>query len=271
MINKDTKLCISIAEYPSNVGTTLFNSAFKALKINYIYKSCQVDPGKLKAAINGIRALNIRGCGVTMPFKKEATKYCDYIDKLAQDIGVINTIINTDGRLKGFNTDYYGVMKSLENLSIKGKEVTIAGAGGIARAIICALKKLKVKQITVCNRTFKKAVELASAYSCEVAKWDKRHMLKADIFINATSIGMKPNVNGLPIDENSIKNYQIIVDLVNNPIETLLIKKAKEINRIVIPGYQISLYQAAKQFELYTGLKPPIDIMRKALFKLIQS
>lgn len=267
-INKDTKLCISISQYPSNFGTTIHNAAFKSLKLNYIYKACEVSPGKLPDAMAGIIALKIRGCAVSMPFKEEAIRYCDQVEKKAKEIGAINTIVNDNGKLRGFNTDYYGVLKSLEGLSIKDKNVVLIGAGGVARAIICALKQLRVKQITIYNRTFKKSQALASKYGCKVERWEKRDSLKGDIFINATPIGMKPNENSLPISEGLIKEYKIVVDLVLNPPESLIIKKARKLKKTTVAGYQISLYQAAKQFELYTGVKAPITVMQKALLSL---
>lgn len=271
MINKDTKLCISIAQYPSSIGTIMHNASFKFLKLNYIYKACQVNPDKLHDAILGIVALKIRGCGISMPFKEEALNYCNSLDNQAKRIGAINTIINNNGQLRGYNTDYYGVLKSLQNLQMKRSTVVLLGAGGVARAIICALRKLNIKQITICNRTEKNALALSSKHNLKVSKWQERHLLKADILINATPIGMRPNENLLPINESSINNYKMIVDLVINPLESLLIKKAKVFKKNIIPGYQICLYQAAKQFELYTGMKTPIHIMQNALIKLIGS
>ena len=150
VINKDTQLCVSIAERPGNFGTVIHNAAFKYCKLNFIYKAFSVT--NLENAIRGIKGFNIRGCGVSMPFKEAVIPFLDWIDPTALKIGAINTIVNDNDQLKGYNTDVYGVTTSIENLNLNSNTtVLIKGAGGIAKAIIFALKNNGLQNIYISN------------------------------------------------------------------------------------------------------------------------
>ena len=266
-INKDTIVCISVAQKPSNFGTTLFNAAFDELGVNAIYKACQVKPGNLAGVVAGIRALDIRGCGVSMPFKQEMADYMDSLDSLAKEIGAVNTVVNNKGKLKGYNTDCYGalaVLKEREGLS--DKSVVIVGAGGVAHAISCALKKLKVKNVMVVTQSKVEGDVLVKKWGFEKRlPWSARNSVKADLLINATPVGMSPYVQAMPINGTAIKNFNIVMDVVINPLETSLTRNSLAQRKKVIKGHEMSLWQAVKQFELYVSISAPVELMKKSI------
>src|SRR3989344_1410201 len=245
-INKDTILCISIASKPSNLGTAIHNQAYKHLGLNFIYKACAVTDAK--AAIQGVRALGIRGCSVSMPHKEKVIEYLDELDPVAKEIGAVNTIVNTHGKLKGYNSDAHGFESVLHDLQISpGSSVLVLGGGGVAKAILYILKKYKFNSIN----------------------WGDREKSNFDFLINATSIGMNPNSDRSPIKLKSVPKYSYIFDVVISPTETLLISEAKRKNIVCRPGYRMTLYAAKMQFELYTGQKTPIEVMEKTILELL--
>lgn len=271
VITKDTTLCISLAERPGSIGTTLFNAAFEKKKLDFIYKAFQLDARNLPVAIEAIRALGIRGVGLSMPHKEAAITLVDSLDPMAKKIGAINTIVNTKGKLKGYNTDAYGAGKLLSSVKgIKEKSVVVLGAGGVAKAITAALNKLKVKDVVIVTKEPAEAKQLAEARGYKAKPWPHHQTTQADVFINATPIGMAPHEEKSPLETEAIKNYKIILDVVTNPQETLLQKEAKKQKKRVLPGIQMALHQATIQFELYTGKKAPVTLMKKQLTNVNQ-
>jgi shikimate dehydrogenase len=268
-ITKDTKCCISIAESPGNFGSTIFNATFQELKLDFIYKPFKLLKENLPQAIEAIRALDIRGCGVSMPHKTLIHKYLDEVDPVAKKIGAVNTVVNENGKLIGYNTDYMGAREALRELfPIAGKTVHIIGAGGASRAIIVALQEDGAGQITISNRDEFGAQEIAKKFGVRYCPNDKSPKLEADLLINATPVGMSPNVQEMIVDEKELLNYKAVMDVVVNPLKTKLISSAKKENKIVIPGYKMALHQAAHQFTLYTGVEAPIDFMLKEMEKI---
>ena len=262
-------LCISVAEKPGKFGITVHNAGYRALGLNFLYKTFAIND--IKGAIIGVRSLGIRGCSVSMPFKEKVIPFLDRLDPLAKKIGAVNTIVNDNGQLIGYNTDVIAVEKSLKPLQIKNdKDIIIFGAGGVSRAILVALKNLKLKNITVANRTTRKGERLAKEFNVNFIQWSKRENVKADVIINATSIGMIPNIFSSPISNNKIKNSQIVMDVVATPPKTKLIKIANKQGKITVDGLKLSLYQAFTQFKLYTGRNPPIQVMQKAATTLYE-
>jgi len=262
-------LCISVAEKPGKFGITVHNAGYRALGLNFMYKTFAIND--IKGAIIGVRSLGIRGCSVSMPFKEKVIPFLDRLDPLAKKIGAVNTIVNDNGQLTGYNTDVIAVEKSLKPLQIKNdNDIIIFGAGGVSRAILVALKNLKLKNITVANRTTRKGERLAKEFNVNFIQWSKRESVKADVIINATSIGMIPNIFSSPISNNKIKNSQIVMDVVATPPKTKLIKIANKQGKITVDGLKLSLYQAFTQFKLYTGRNPPIQVMQKAATTLYE-
>jgi shikimate dehydrogenase len=267
-INKDTQLCISIASRPSNFGTTIHNAAFQALSLNFIYKACGVRD--IAGAMAGVRALGIRGCGVSMPFKETVIPYLDALDPVAEAIGAVNTVVNDDGRLTGSNTDAIGARALLSEVGLPpGERVTILGAGGVAKAILWALRDLGVSTVCVAARTTERARALARIHPCEVIDWPRRGDAAAGTLINATPIGMTPDIETSPLDSAVVPRFAKVIDVVVMPFETALLRVARAAGLGVGYGYRMSLFQAAAQFELYTGQKAPFAVMEQALRAMV--
>ena len=254
----------------------MHNAAFKKLGMDYVYTAFDVDPNNLKEAIDGARALNIKGFNVTIPHKIEVMKYLAEIDEIASLIGSVNTIDFKD--LKGYNTDGIGAIKAIgEVTNVKNKNVIIAGAGGASRAISFYLAKYGADSLTILNRNVDKAQGLASDVlssglidSVESNSIDSMDLTDADILINTTPVGMHPNVDDTPIALASDMHEDLVVfDAVYNPNETGLLKEAIKIGAKPVYGIKMLLYQGAESFEIWTGKKAPIDAMEEALIKTL--
>lgn len=267
MFNKDTQLCISLSSRPSNFGTTLHNAAYVDLGLNFVYKAFGISD--LAGAMMGVRALNIRGCSVSMPFKEAVLSLLDEVDCTASAIGAVNTVVNEAGRLTGYNTDADGARKALEFIKARpGESVLLMGAGGVARAIVFALRQIGFSQVLVTNRDLKKVNLLNSILPCEAVPWEERHKIGADLLINATSVGMSPDVEQTPMEAEFLGQSRAVVDVVVSPMETKLIREASLLGLMVAPGHFISLEQMIAQFRLYTGVVPPRALLESKMREL---
>lgn len=268
MLNKDTQFCISLSSRPSNFGTTLHNGCYEELGLNFAYKAFGVSD--IAAAITGVRALNIRGCSISMPFKETVIPYLDALDETARAVGAVNSIVNEAGRLTGYNTDVNGARVALESLHPSPNEsVMLLGAGGAARAILFALRQLGFNRAYVTNRNLDKVLKLNSILPCHAVAWPARHLEQTDLVINATCVGMNPNANSMPLEEAFIRQSRAVMDVVVSPIETKLISYARSVGIAVAPGHLMSIGQAMAQFALYTGVAPPRDMMERNMRQLL--
>jgi len=271
VINADTKICCLIGDpVEHSLSPLIHNAGYQALGINYAYVSFRVSD--IKQAIEGIRGLGIRGASVTIPHKTSAIKYIDQVTPPAEEIGAINTIVNDDGVLTGYNTDGDGALQALEEMTtLKGKKAVLIGSGGAALAIACGLKTGGVK-LVVLNRTEEKAGKLAERVNAEGSGGLDRlsEISSADILINATPLGMSPKTNQSIIPKDLLHNRLTVFDIVYNPRETRLLIEAREKGCAVVYGYKMLLYQAVKQFELFTGLKAPLPAMESALTQALE-
>jgi len=267
LANANTTLCGIIGKpVEHSMSPAIHNAAFDKLGLNYTYLAFNVDD--VEGAIRGVRALHIRGLSVTMPHKLEVMKYLDEIDPVARRIGAVNTVVNENGRLKGYNTDWVGFVRSLEaKTPIQDKRITILGAGGAARAIAFGLKE-RGGRITILNRAqeIKMAESLAAELECS---WGPLSQLEsvtdADIVVNATLLGMPPHEQKIVIESSYLRSEQVVYDVVYNPLETRLLREAKERECQVVPGYEMLLLQGVAQFELWTGKTAPVEVMRTIL------
>lgn len=268
MINKDTQLCISISQKPSNFGTTLHNMAYDALGLNFTYKAFEVSD--LRGAIAGVRALGIRGCSVSMPFKQDVIPYLDFLDETAEKTGAVNTIVNDGTCLTGFNTDLVGARVVLSTLLPRINEpVLLLGAGGVSRAFLTALRDMGCTNVTVANRDLAKVDSLQKIMKCSAIPWHARQEHKSQLLINATSIGMAPDIQIMPVDIDYINSVRAVIDVVATPMETRLIACARIAGKDVVSGYQMSIEQTAAQFLLYTGRQAPRAVMENGIRKLM--
>ncbi len=262
-IDKNTTLCVSLASNPGNFGNYFHNFLFDALDLNYIYKSFKTD--NIKLAISSLRALGIRGCGISMPFKTEVIKYVDFVDQAVTDIGSANTIVNDKGYLKAFNTDSYSINNILiEEKLNQNSNILIKGSGGMARAIIYSLKKLGYKNVNIFARNKKTLSKILKRWNLNEIKKIDSYNQKYDLLINATPLGMANFTNEIPFDEEVILNSSIVMDVVVNTDGTKLSTMCKKNNIKLITGEMITKLQAKKQFELYTGFRLNKEIVEEA-------
>lgn len=254
-LNKDTTICMSLAARPSNFGTRFHNYLYDAMDLDYLYKAFTTRD--LKAAIGGVRALGIRGCAISMPFKEECIPMLDELDASAKAINSVNTIVNDDGYLKAYNTDYIAIATLLKQYKVP-TDFTFAlrGSGGMAKAVACALKDAGFSKGVIVAKNEKTGPEVAGLYGFE---WRKEMGdLNADLLINATPVGMAngEDADKLSFTQQQIEQAQIIFEVVALPAETPLVSCAKSKNKVVITGAEVFAIQAVEQFVLYTGVRP---------------
>lgn len=272
-INGSTKIA-GIFGFPieHTLSPYMHNSAFNYLGHNSCYVAFEVSPERLPEAVKAVINLNMLGVNITVPHKEKVIPLLDDVDEEALFIGAVNTVTNTDGILKGYNTDGRGFISSLseEDVSIDNKEILIIGAGGASRAVSYYLSK-KASAVSIFDIDLAKAGKLVSDLS-EIRE-NVRHLkspgeaVKADIIINATPLGLKDE-DPLPVDIEYITAEMTVCDLVYK--NTVLLKEAKRIGAKTINGSGMLLWQGVLAFELWTGVKPPVDVMRDALMKRIK-
>jgi shikimate dehydrogenase len=263
------------------LSPAMHNAAFEHLKLDYVFLAFRVASDELETAIRGVRALGIRGLNVTMPHKNSVIEFLDSADPAVKFLRTANTILNQRCRLRGFNTDGVGALKALKNngVNLAGKKVLLLGAGGAAKAIAFSLAS-EVDELCILNRDASKARELASALESFGKKivgneltprQTQRELQNADVLINATSVGMTPTASESIIEPDWLKLELTVMDIVYNPVETRLIRIARGAGAKVISGVEMLLYQGAASFEIWTGCKAPVDVMREAALKQISA
>ena len=258
-----------------SLSPAMHNAAFAALGLDFVYVPFRVKSGELAGAISGMRALNIRGLNVTIPHKVNVIPFLDELDGLAGRIGAVNTIVNDSGILKGYNTDATGFLQALliNGIEPKGKRVVILGAGGASRAISFILAK-QGASLVILNRLLELgwAVELAGRISqifqteVPALELNRENLAKAlgeaDILVNATSVGMSPGINETPVNPDLIKSGLVVFDVVYKPAKTRLLRDTEQAGARAISGVEMLLWQGAVAFEMWTGVKAPVEVMR---------
>lgn len=264
-----------IDENPTGV---MEEAAFAAKGLDYRYLTIKVDKGDLAAAIEGVKAFHMRGVNCTIPHKVEVLKYLDELSPAASIIGAVNMIVNSDGKLWGENTDGKGFLKSLtdEGVCVKGKHVTLLGAGGAARAISVECALAGAAKITIANIERAQGEELVKLINdktdatAEFVMWDKAFKVPADtdIFSNATSVGLFPNVEEKPnVDYNTVTSGMVVTDVIFNDPNSLFLEEAKKRGAKTINGLGMLVNQGALNFTLWTGEEAPVDVMVDTLKK----
>ncbi|MCK5503795.1 MAG: shikimate dehydrogenase [Thermodesulfovibrionia bacterium] len=272
-VNGKTKI-IGIFGYPieHTLSTILHNSAFEALGLNNCYVPFRVLPEDLPYAVQAIRSLDLLGVNITVPHKENVLPLLDKIDREAAFIGAVNTITNEDGTLTGYNTDGRGFMSSLteEGIDAEGKDITIIGTGGACRAISYYLseKASKLSLYDIDKPRAEKLVKDLKEFNDNVFLLDKIEVAgKSGIIINATPLGMKPD-DPSPVGPGLIKSGTVVCDLVYK--KTRLLLEAEKKGAKTLDGSGMLLWQGILSFELWTGVKPPVEVMRRALMSNIR-
>lgn len=255
----------------------MHNAAFQALQMPYEYRAIDVAPGQLADTIVSLKDKGLRGANVTLPYKVAIQSLLDDMTPLARRIGAVNTVyVDQKERLIGDNTDGLGYVASLvaqfPQLQLRDISVGIVGAGGAARAIAFTLAEQGVQKIFVTNRTMERAEQLVQSLKdyahAETVPFQQfeRKMSEIQLLIQTTSIGMSPNVHQSIVPDRWLHEEVIVSDIVYNPRETMLLRTAKSKGARLHDGAGMLLYQGALSFERWTGIKAPIEIMKKQLF-----
>lgn len=269
MKTAQTKICLIIGDPVSHsLSPLMHNVAYEAvgLEEKFVYLAVNIHVSKMKDIIASVKTLGIVGLTCTVPHKIAVIPYLDEIDETAKKIGAVNSVLQKDGKLKGYNTDWIGAITPLKKRTkLEGKKVLVLGAGGAARAVVYGLIKEQA-EVYIMNRTVEKAAELAAEFGCKHVKdIDDIHIAAQDIIINTTSVGMHPNEHASPINGEGLHSGQILMDIVYAPYETAFLALGKKTGARIIHGTEMLLYQGTAQFELYTGVKAPLSIMEKTL------
>lgn len=267
-INSDTILFALFGDPVSHsLGPVMHNTAFSELGYNGAYLAFRViDIGK---AVAGIKALGIKGVSITIPYKVSVMDFLDELDDTAEKIGAVNTIMNREGVLIGYNSDGLGAVKALfEKTTIKDKNVVILGAGGAARAIGFAIIS-EGGRVTVINRTPVKGEKLAKDLGADFQPISKLNKNACHILINTTPVGMFPGIDAMPVRIQDLDKTMVVMDIVYNPLKTRLLKAADSIGCQTIDGVSMFVYQGAFQLELWTGMEAPVKAMKKAVLNAL--
>jgi shikimate dehydrogenase len=254
----------------------MHNAAFRHLGLDCVYVPFKVSSRSLRDAVRGLRLLGVKGFNVTVPHKVEIVKHLQKIDPITRAIGAVNTVLNDSGTLVGYNTDATGAIEALKSNGVSpgDSKFTILGAGGAASAIIFSVAEASPR-VTVLNRTLEKAEKLKRKIKrqLQVDIWTKRltrrnlveSLRTCDVLVNATSVGMEGNPSGLPIRRADLERRLTVFDIVYGRSETELLRKARSAGCKTISGVEMLLHQGAAAFEIWTGRKAPVEVMRRAL------
>ncbi len=261
-IDRETRVCMSLSGHPGNFGTRFHNHLYEALGLNFIYKAFSTHD--LEAAIAGLRALGIRGCGVSMPFKEACVPLMDELEPSAAAIGAINTIVNDDGRLRAYNTDYIAVKRLLVRHGVSPEaSFALRGSGGMAKAVLAALRDHGLRTGTIVARNQDAGRALARTFGFA---WSPTSTGHAGLLVNVTPIGMEgsADVDALAFDETMIDAASVVFDVVALPPATPLVRAARALGKQVITGDEVLVLQGVEQFVLYTGVRPDDEQVRRA-------
>jgi shikimate dehydrogenase len=250
-----------------SLSPAMHNAAFRHLRLNAVYVALPVTD--LPQAVSGLRGLSIGGVSVTIPFKEEIIPLIDELDHQAAQIGAVNTIVNRDGRLTGYNTDWLGAMTALKaEANLKGRHVLILGAGGASRAIAYGIIK-EGGRVTLTDVDQARAAALVEDLGGEAIPPGALGDCPATILVNATPVGMAPDLDGIPIVPDLLGCFEVVMDIVYQPLKTRLLKEAQARGAAIIDGLQMLIHQATAQFELWTGQKAPAEVMARAAYDVL--
>lgn len=281
VISGKTKVCGVIGDpIEHTMSPAMHNAAFQKLGLDYLYLPFRVSKEEVSKAIDGMRALKIRGLNVTIPHKTAVIPFLDKLDPLAEKIGAVNTIVNDDSVLTGYNTDATGFLQVMleRGINPEGKSIVVLGAGGASRGVSFILAENGAR-LVILNRRLEKADDLARRVS-QLAKNEVKALelkeenltlvlKKADVLVNTTSIGMIPGNDKTPVPAALLKPSLVVFDIVYNPLKTRLLREAEAAGSKTISGIEMLAWQGALAFEKWTGEKAPVDLMREVAVEVL--
>ncbi len=252
-----------------SLSPIMHNAALSAMDYNGVYLPMQVE--NLADGVRGLRALGFTGVSVTVPHKEEIMSLIDEVDSTAEKIGAVNTLLfrSEAGKvvIRGFNTDWLGSNMALSvkgNMELKGSRILVIGAGGAARGVCFGLVKAG-SEVIISNRSTAKGQALADWLGCEFVASHELASVQADALVNTTSMGMEPGIDMIPVDPALLTRFSVVMDIVYAPLETRLLKEARQVGCKTVDGLAMLLFQAVAQLEIWTGKEPPVQVMRQAL------
>ena len=268
-IDSNTRLYAVIGDpVAHSLSPVMHNAAFRQTGHNGVYVACHVTD--LPEAVAGIRALGIHGCSVTLPHKVAVMDLLDEIDPMARRIGAVNTIVNHAGKLAGFNSDSPGAMAALlEKTPVARRQVGVIGAGGASRALADGIKA-HGGRLTIINRSEDKGRRLAGVLECDFCPLVDFSGVGCDILINTTPVGMIPHAGHMPVAHACLRPGMTVMDIVYNPLETQLLRAARDAGCTVIDGVSMFVHQGAFQFERWTAKKAPVQLMKKTVLEVLK-
>ena len=250
-----------------SLSPVMHNAAFQHLGINAVYVAFPVT--HLFQAVAGLRGLGIGGVSVTIPFKEEIIPLIDELDPQAARIGAMNTVVNRDGCLTGYNTDWLGAVTAFTaKISLKGRHVLILGAGGASRAIAYGIIQAGGR-VSLTDIDADRAAALVHDLGAAAIPLEALDRCPATILVNATPVGMTPDVDGIPLNPNLLSHFEVVMDIVYQPLQTRLLREAEAHGCATIDGLQMLIHQGAAQFELWTGQEAPMEIMAQAAYEAL--
>lgn len=283
MMIKGTTTNLGVMGWPiaHSLSPVLQNAAINTANLDYAYLALPVEPNDLASAVAGLKALHFRGWNITIPHKSAIMPLLDEIDEDAKIIGAVNTVVNTDGHLKGYNTDVIGFIQGLldRGFNPKGKEVVLLGAGGAARAVVWGLIKHGASAIHIGVRNPQKVQPLVDEFSqygfIDVNHWESAdftaYLSVADLLVNTTPLGMVPYLDKMPPVDWSIVNPKAFVyDIIYTPAETRFLREAREHGHETLNGEAMLVGQGAAAFSKWTGVTPDTAVMTTALRKALE-
>ena len=248
-----------------SLSPLMHNAAFAAIGYKAYFTAFAVDD--LAAAVAGTRALGIAGASVTLPHKTEIIKYLDWGAPAAREMAAVNTIVNREGRLCGCNTDVSGALQALaRKVDLRRKRVLILGAGGAARALVYGTVKAGA-EVAIANRTAERGQLLADEFGVKFLPLSACKEFSPEVLVNTTSLGMFPQVEGLPVPETFLNSAMVVMDIIYNPLKTRLLRAAENCGAGIVDGLEMFVGQGALQFELWTGEKAPFKLMRDVVLE----
>ena len=268
-----------------SISPLMHNESFRQLGLDFVYLCFDVGEEQLETAVAGLKAAGIAGFNLTMPCKNRMAQLCDELSPAASLIGAVNTVVHTDGKLTGHNTDGIGFWRSAEEagFSVPNKTVTLMGMGGAATAIAVQAALDGVKELNIfarpTSRFWNRAVTLTDSLNQQTSTYVRlfeqqdttalKHALDtSDLLVNGTSVGMAPHTDATILPDVSLLHPELTVaDVIYNPRETLLLRQAKEAGCKTFNGMYILLYQGAEAFRLWTGQEMPVEHIKQMYFK----
>lgn len=283
MVSVDTKL-VGLLGYPlkQTFSPQMHNKTFAKLNLDYFYFPIEVENDKLEAVVTGIRNMNFAGFNVTKPNKIEIMKYLDEVDELAEKIGSVNTVILKNGKLKGYNTDGEGFIRSLlgeTNMDLSKNTFFILGAGGASRAVSSTLAFKGAKKIYIVDKVNEISLSLVNDINSTISKcaefvtFDEtlypQYIADSNVLINATGVGMYPYLERSPVNKEYLRAELFVVDLTYNPAKTQFLLDAEEKGCETMNGIGMVINQGAQAFSLWTGLQEPVAMMTDTISVIV--